>query len=124
MAEAESGHRRRLEQRMKELGISVPDPGTVKVSLWLRLQARVAPIDRLLAAREAAENDEVEDLYIRSTGDATTDELLHDIRRDERSHSMAVTTCARAGAEPAITWTLRRPPAGRRRHRPISETGR
>src|SRR5437763_10875215 len=76
MAEAESGHRRRLEQRMSELGIPVPDPSTVKVPLWLRLQAKVAPVDRLLAAREAAEDEEVDDLYKRPTGDSVTDQLL------------------------------------------------
>ncbi|HWE11690.1 MAG TPA: VIT1/CCC1 transporter family protein [Solirubrobacteraceae bacterium] len=90
MAEAESGHRARLEQRMRELGITIPDPASVRVPLWLRLQARVAPIDRLLAAREAAEDEEVDDLYKRSTGDPQTDRLLRDIRKEERSHSMAV----------------------------------
>jgi VIT1/CCC1 family predicted Fe2+/Mn2+ transporter/rubrerythrin len=91
MAQSEAGHRRRLEQRMRELGIPIPDPATVRLSRWQRLQARVAPVDRLLAAREAAEDDEVDDLYLRPTGDAETDALLRDIRRDERSHSMAVT---------------------------------
>jgi VIT1/CCC1 family predicted Fe2+/Mn2+ transporter/rubrerythrin len=90
MADAESGHRRRIEARMTELGIPIPDPGSVKVPLWLRLQARIAPVDRLLAAREAAEDEEVDDLYKRSTGDTTTDRLLRDIRREERSHSLAV----------------------------------
>src|SRR5919198_5596098 len=90
MAEAEGGHRRRLEARMEELGIPIPDPSTVQLSPWLRLQARIAPIDRLLAAREAAEDDEVDDLYKRSTGDVETDALLRSIRREERSHSMAV----------------------------------
>jgi VIT1/CCC1 family predicted Fe2+/Mn2+ transporter/rubrerythrin len=90
MAEAESGHRRRLEQRMSELGIPVPDPASVRLPLWLRLQARIAPIDRLLAAREAAEEEEVDDLYKRSTGDPETDRLLHEIRKEERSHSLAV----------------------------------
>jgi VIT1/CCC1 family predicted Fe2+/Mn2+ transporter len=90
MADAEGGHRRRLEQRMQELGIAVPDPGTVHVPLWLRLQARVAPVDRLLAAREAAEDEEVDDLYKRPTGDSVTDQLLRDIRKEERSHSLAV----------------------------------
>ena len=69
----------------------VPSPDSVRLSGWARLQVRIAPIDRLLAAREAAEDDEVDDLYKRSTGDATTDRLLHDIRKEERSHSMAVT---------------------------------
>ncbi|MGD0715359.1 MAG: VIT1/CCC1 transporter family protein [Gaiellaceae bacterium] len=90
MAAAESGHRARLEARLRELGIAVPDPSTVKLSRWLRLQARLAPLDRLLAAREAAETDEVDDLYLRPTGDGETDRLLHEIRRDERSHSIAV----------------------------------
>src|SRR5438309_1297361 len=90
MAQAESGHRTRLERRMQELEIPVPDPATVRVPLWLRLQVRVAPIDRLLAAREAAEDEEVGDLYRRSTGDSVTDSLLHDIRKEERSHSLAV----------------------------------
>ena len=90
MADAEGGHRRRLEQRMTELGITIPDPDSVRVPVWLRLQARIAPIDRLLAAREAAEDEEVDDLYKRSTGDAVTDQLLREIRREERSHSMAV----------------------------------
>src|SRR5579884_3915405 len=90
MAEAEGGHRRRLEQRMQELGMTIPDPSTVRVPLWLRLQARIAPVDRLLAAREAAEDEEVDDLYKRPTGDSVTDQLLRDIRKEERSHSLAV----------------------------------
>src|SRR5436305_6298281 len=90
MAQAESGHRNRLEARMRELGMESPDPSTVRIPLWLRLQARIAPVDRLLAAREAAEDDEVDDLYKRSTGDEVTDQLLRSIRKDERSHSMAV----------------------------------
>ncbi|HWK16423.1 MAG TPA: VIT1/CCC1 transporter family protein [Solirubrobacteraceae bacterium] len=100
MAEAEGGHRRRLEQRMAELRIEVPDPRSVKLPLTLRLQAKIAPVDRLLAAREAAEDEEVDELYKRSTGDAETDQLLREIRKDERSHSMAVQEI-RGGSEPA-----------------------
>jgi vacuolar iron transporter family protein len=90
MADAEGGHRRRLEQRMRELQIPIPDPGSVRLPLWLRLQARIAPVDRLLAAREAAEDEEVDDFYRRSTGDPETDSLLREIRKDERSHALAV----------------------------------
>ena len=100
MAEAESGHRRRLEQRMTDLGIPIPDPSAVRVPLWLRLQARVAPVDRLLAAREAAEDEEVDDLYKRPTGDPVTDQLLRDIRKEERSHSMAVQDIRAGSPEP------------------------
>ncbi len=73
VAAAEASHQR-LEQRMRELPDR--DPRTevcVRLSLWMRLQARIAPIDRLLAAREAAEDDEVDDLYKHSTGDPVTD---------------------------------------------------
>ncbi|HWD70425.1 MAG TPA: VIT1/CCC1 transporter family protein [Solirubrobacteraceae bacterium] len=90
MADAEASHRQRLEARMRELGIEVPAAEGVRLSRWARLQARIAPIGRLLAAREAAEDDEVDDLYKRSTGDEVTDRLLHEIRKEERSHSMAV----------------------------------
>jgi VIT1/CCC1 family predicted Fe2+/Mn2+ transporter len=97
MAAAEGSHRERLEQRMRELQITIPAPASVRVSRWLRLQARIAPIHRLLAAREAAEDEEVDDLYRRSTGDPTTDTLLREIRKDERSHSRAVSEI-RSGA--------------------------
>jgi VIT1/CCC1 family predicted Fe2+/Mn2+ transporter/rubrerythrin len=103
MAAAESSHRSRLENRMTQLGIAIPDPAGVKVPLLLRLQARLAPIDRLLAAREAAEDEEVDDLYKRSTGDPETDRLLREIRKEERSHSMAVSELRSgwAGDQPA-----------------------
>jgi VIT1/CCC1 family predicted Fe2+/Mn2+ transporter/rubrerythrin len=90
MADAEGVHRHRIEARMQELGITPPDPSSVRPGLWLRLQARLAPVDRLLAAREAAEDEEVDDLYKRSTNDPATDQLLRDIRKEERSHSLAV----------------------------------
>ncbi len=109
MAAAEGGHRGRLEARMGELGIPVPDPGTVKLSPWLKLQARYAPLDRLLAAREAAESSEVDDLYLRPTGDEETDRLLHEIRRDERSHSIAVNEMLSGppgGASPLVPGTV------------------
>src|SRR5205807_1181638 len=82
--DAEGGHRRRLEARMQELEIPLPNPDSVRIPLWLRLQTRIAPVDRLLAAREAAEDDEVDDLYKRSTGDPVTDTLLREIRKDDR----------------------------------------
>jgi VIT1/CCC1 family predicted Fe2+/Mn2+ transporter len=98
IAEAEAGHRRRLEARMAQLSIPVPDPDTVRISLWLRLQARLAPIDRLLRAREAAEDDEVLGVYGTPTGDAETDDLLASIRHDERSHWLAVNEMTSAAA--------------------------
>jgi vacuolar iron transporter family protein len=103
MAGAESAHRERLERRMTELGVQIPDPDSVRIPLWLRMQARVAPVDRLLAAREAAEDDEVDDLYRRSTGDPTTDALLRDIRKEERAHSLAVQEMRSGSGDTAST---------------------
>ena len=97
LASVEATHRTRLEARMRELGIAVPDPSSVKLSRWARMQARVAPLDRLLAAREQAEDDEAAELYARPTGDAATDALLADLRADEQSHSRTVSGL-RAGA--------------------------
>jgi VIT1/CCC1 family predicted Fe2+/Mn2+ transporter/rubrerythrin len=90
MAAAEASHRGRLEQRMGELQIPIPDPVGVRISWWMRMQAKHAPVDRLLAAREAAEDDEVDGLYKHATGDPATDRLLHEIRKEERAHSHAV----------------------------------
>ena len=128
MADAEAGHRRRLEQRMTELGIAIPDPDSVSVPVWLRLQTRIAPIDRLLAAREAAEDEEVDDLYKRSTGDPVTDHLLRDIRREERSHSMAVADMRAGGGRPdddggAATAPPAAPPPDRGDGPPIAVPG-
>ena len=90
IAQAEANHRRRLEERLRELGVELPDPASVRISPWLRLQARLAPVERLLRAREAAEDDEVLGVYGAPTGDPATDDLLHSIRAEERSHSLAV----------------------------------
>ena len=98
MAEAEASHRQRLEARVGELGIEVPAAASVKLSWYARMQARIAPVDRLLAAREAAEDDEVGGLYKQPTGDPTTDALLHAIRAEEQEHSTAVSDM-RAGEQ-------------------------
>jgi len=55
LAEVETSHRARLEARMRELGIEIPDPASVSLSLWQRLQARVAPVERLIAHQESME---------------------------------------------------------------------
>lgn len=109
IADAELTHRTRLEARLTQLGVPIPDPGSVRISPWLRLQARLAPIDRLLQAREAAEEDEVLDVYGKPTGDLVTDQVLRAIRKDEKSHSRAVSemlgapTTTDAGDSAAVT---------------------
>jgi VIT1/CCC1 family predicted Fe2+/Mn2+ transporter/rubrerythrin len=74
MAAAEATHRTRLEARMRELAVEIPDPDSVRISRWARLQARLAPLDR----------------------------LLHDIRKEERSHSMAVAEIRDTGVETPV----------------------
>ena len=100
MAQSEEGHRQRLEVRMRELGIAVPDRASVRLSPWAVLQARVAPVGRLLAQREAAamvteglvaaKAVDIAQRYSTPTGDQKTDELLADIRKEEESHADAM----------------------------------
>jgi VIT1/CCC1 family predicted Fe2+/Mn2+ transporter len=101
MAEIETSHRTRLEQRMRELGITIPDARSVAISPWQRLQARVAPIDRLLARQEAMERDIASQIEERPTGDADTDRLLDDIRVEEEQHTDALASL-RAGSVPHL----------------------
>src|SRR5438270_5439811 len=70
LAEAEGSHRQRIEARLPEMGASVPDPATVQLSPWTRLQVRLAAPGTALAYREAAEGAEVDDPYKTSTRDA------------------------------------------------------
>ncbi len=98
LAATEAGHRRRLEQRMSELGIPIPDPNSVRLSPWAKLQLRLAPTERVLAAREAAEDAEVQEGYGRPTGDRQTDALFAEIRADERAHRGQMRTMRDAGA--------------------------
>jgi len=90
IADGEMQHRERLEARLGELGQPLPDPKSVRISPWFKLQARLAPQDKLLRAREAAEDDEVLGVYGSSTGDAGTDAVLQGIRADEAAHSKEV----------------------------------
>ena len=85
MADGEADHRRRLERRLTELGVAIPDPATVRLPLWRRWQARVAPLDAVLAKAEEAE-EAASDLYRRPTGDSATDALLAGIRTEENAH--------------------------------------
>jgi vacuolar iron transporter family protein len=100
LAEIERAHRTRLEDRMRELGIEVPDERTVTISAWRRLQARVAPVDRLLARQEAMEQAIATEIEERPTGDADTDRLLEQIRDEEQQHTVALAQL-RAGGVPA-----------------------
>lgn len=101
LAEIERAHRTRLEDRMRELGIEVPDERTVTISAWRRLQARVAPVDRLLARQEAMEQTIATEIEERPTGDADTDRLLEQIRDEEQQHTVALAQL-RAGGVPAV----------------------
>jgi VIT1/CCC1 family predicted Fe2+/Mn2+ transporter len=87
IAAGEARHRERIEVRLRELGQPIPDPSTVSISPWLHLQARFAPVMRMLAHMESNEQAEITDRYKRSTGDAETDAVLASIRTEEQGHS-------------------------------------
>ena len=103
IAAAEGRHRERIERRLRELGQEIPDPSTVQISPWLRLQARLAPVTQVLRHMEAAENVEITDRYKRSTGDPDTDSVLSSIRVEEQGHSRSLDAiqAAHAGDAPA-----------------------
>jgi VIT1/CCC1 family predicted Fe2+/Mn2+ transporter/rubrerythrin len=90
LAAGEVVHRERLEARMRALGIEVDPPESVRIPWVVRLQAQIAPLPRLLAAREAAEIDEVGGIYGEATGDPETDRLLAEIGAEEQGHSLTV----------------------------------
>ena len=104
LAEVEVSHRHRLEQRMRELDIAIPDERTVRLPRWRRLQARLAPVDRLIARQEAMEQEIAAEIDERPTGDVDTDRLLEEIRDEETQHTEALAQL-RAGTVPALTRT-------------------
>jgi len=104
IADAEGRHRERIEARLRELGQPVPDASAVKLSLVQRLQARLAPVEAVIARMEAAEELEINDRYKRSTGDPATDAVLQEIRVDEQAHSRSLESMEvahQAGDRPA-----------------------
>jgi VIT1/CCC1 family predicted Fe2+/Mn2+ transporter/rubrerythrin len=101
LAAVEANHRARLEGRMRELGIAIPDERSVRLSAWRRLQARVAPVERLIARQEAMEQDIATEIEERPTGDADTDRLLEEIRDEEEQHTTAL-AALRAGQVPRV----------------------
>jgi vacuolar iron transporter family protein len=90
IADGEARHRERIEKRLRELGQPIPDASTVRISAWLRLQARFAPVMAMLAHMESNEQVEITDRYKRSTGDADTDAVLASIRAEEQGHSRSL----------------------------------
>lgn len=111
MANGEKGHLHRVEARMQQLGIPIPDAAAVHLSLWQKLQIRIAPVERVLAAREAAEKDEIAVGYGLPTGDADTDLLFSSIREDERSHTRSIS--ALTGQVPTASGSNPANPRGR-----------
>ena len=95
IADAEAKHRERIEGRLREMGETVPDASSVQLSLIQRLQARLAPVEAVLARMEAAEETEINDRYKRSTGDPATDAVLQEIRVDEQAHSRSLESMVR-----------------------------
>ena len=100
IAEGEAVHRERIERRLRELREPVPDPANFRISPWLRLQARLASPERLLASMEENEQVEIDDRYRKPTGDPETDEVLASIREEEQDHSRQLQTIQTSGPAP------------------------
>lgn len=102
IADGEARHRERIEKRLRELEQPIPEVSTVHISTWLRLQARFAPVMRMLAHMESNEQVEISDRYKRSTGDPDTDTVLASIRTEEQGHSRSLDAlqATHSGGEP------------------------
>ena len=100
LAEVETSHRDRLEARMRELGIEIPDARGVRLGRWERLQARIAPVDRLIARQEAMENEIAAQIEDEPTGDPRTDALLDEIKVEEEEHTESLARLRERTPEP------------------------
>jgi vacuolar iron transporter family protein len=104
IAAAEGTHRERIEKRLRELGQPIPDASSVRLSLFQRLQARLAPVEAVISRMESAEEEEITDRYRKPTGDPQTDQVLQDIRVEEQGHSKSLESMEvahRAGPQPS-----------------------
>ncbi|HLH73637.1 MAG TPA: VIT1/CCC1 transporter family protein [Chloroflexota bacterium] len=115
MAAAEARHRERIEARLRDLGIAIPDPASVHLPFWRRWQVQLAPTEKILRSQEAAERVEVSDRYGRPTGDAVTDALLSDLAHEESTHARTLDSLRRSeppgptsGPQAALDRLLRR----------------
>ena len=81
---------------MRELGIEVPDARGVRLGRWERLQARLAPVERLIARQEAMENEIAAQIEEEPTGDPRTDALLDQIKAEEEDAHGVARAAARA----------------------------
>jgi VIT1/CCC1 family predicted Fe2+/Mn2+ transporter/rubrerythrin len=90
IAAAETSHRERIEKRLRELGQPIPAPSSVRLSTLQRLQARLSPVEAVIARMESAEEEEITDRYQRTTGDPDTDAVLQAIRVEEQGHSRSL----------------------------------
>jgi vacuolar iron transporter family protein len=90
IAEAEGRHRERVEMRLRELGVPLPEADSARLSWFQRLQAELAPVSVVISRMEAAEQSEIDDRYQRSTGDPQTDAVLSSIRVEEQGHSRSL----------------------------------
>jgi vacuolar iron transporter family protein len=98
LAAVETDHRGRLEGRMRELAIEIPDELSVSLGRWQRLQARIAPVEKLIARQEAMEQEIATQIDEQPTGDPATDELLGQIKAEEEQHTVALGQLRDGGA--------------------------
>jgi len=97
LAAVERSHRERLEARMRQLAIELPDERTVTLPRWQRLQARIAPVEKLLARQEALEVAIAAQIEDEPTGDPKTDSLLDAIKAEEEQHTVALADMRNGG---------------------------
>jgi predicted membrane protein (TIGR00267 family) len=89
LSATEKRHAEKWSGRLKDLGVSTPDPGTVRLPRSMDLGLRFAPVDAVISHQEAEER-RMTGAHSEMTGDPDTDVLLEQIAAEDEEHAGAL----------------------------------
>ena len=96
LAETEDRHAEKWATRLADLGVKVPDRGTVRLPRSVDLSLRFAPVDAIIAHQEAEER-RLTGAHSEMTGDGDTDALLREISQEDAEHAGTLRALMRGG---------------------------
>jgi len=89
LADTELRHAAKWAGRLEEMGVSVPEPGSVRLPRSMDLSLRFAPVDAVISHQEAEER-RLTTVHSEMTGDPDTDVLLEQIAAEDQEHATAL----------------------------------
>ena len=89
LADTEMRHAEKWATRLREMGVTVPDAGTVRLPRSMDLSLRFAPVDAVISHQEAEER-RLTGAHSEMTGDPETDVLLAQIAAEDQEHATAL----------------------------------